>query len=53
MVLDLIKLNLVSYVHSSIIASDKIKSAQLQLSRSFTALKLVSDCKPGGGLHIL
>ena len=37
--------NLVSHVNSSIIASDKIKSAQLELSPSSTALKLVSDCE--------
>ena len=37
--------NLVSHVNSSIIASDKIKSTQFQLSPSSTALKLVSDCE--------
>jgi hypothetical protein len=37
--------NLVSHVNSSIIATEKIKSAQLELSPSSTALKLVSDCE--------
>ncbi len=37
--------NLVSHVNSSIIATEKIKFAQLELSPSSTALKLVSDCE--------
>jgi hypothetical protein len=37
--------NLVSHVNSSVVASEKIKSAQLALSPNCTPLKLVSDCE--------